>query len=65
MFVFQTYDARIGAACRELGTNKFELREVIKDLNIGINSQIVQNLAIWEPRSFKVSIFLGTLRKNM
>lgn len=47
------WDTRIGAACTELGTTYSDMKVVMEDSNIALNRIILQNLAIWEPRSFR------------
>lgn len=49
----ELYDTRITAACTELGTQYTDMKSVLDNTNIALDRGILQNLAIWEPRSFR------------
>ena len=51
----QLYVDRIDAACVEHGTSFEEMKTVFNDAGIGLTRRVTQDLAIWEPRTFRVS----------
>lgn len=47
------WDTRLTAGCLELGTNYTNMKSVMDDVGIAIDRKTLQNMAIWEPRSFR------------
>lgn len=58
MKVRQLFTARLDAACSEhnLPNHKI-LTEALAQTNVALNRQTLQSLAIYEPRTFEVSLF--------
>jgi len=47
------WTTRLGAACSELDTNWNAVKNTMDDTGIALDRKSLQNLAIWEPRSFR------------
>lgn len=47
------WDTRINAGCQELGVNYTQMRTVMDDIGVALDRKVLQNMAIWEPRSFR------------
>ena len=52
-YVNQLRQARIDAACAELNTDYHSLSSNLIKCNINLGNSVLQDLAIWEPRTFK------------
>nr|XP_053626389.1 50S ribosomal protein L20-like [Cherax quadricarinatus] len=50
------WDTRLTAGCLELGTNYTNMKSVMDDVGIAIDRKTLQNMAIWEPRSFRIQM---------
>ncbi|KAG0711213.1 39S ribosomal protein L20, mitochondrial [Chionoecetes opilio] len=59
------WDTRISAACTDLGTRYSDMKVVMDDSNIHLNRVILQNLAIWEPRSFRALALLTKAKQEV
>jgi len=46
-------DLRIEAGAKDLHYDPFYMRDTLARLHIGLNTKVLANLAIWEPRSFR------------
>ncbi len=55
---------RIEAGANELNYNAFHLRESLERMHIGLNTKVLANLAIWEPRSFRSIIGLASFKTS-
>lgn len=53
--IVQMWTTRITGGCEELGITFDTLRKGLTNSNILLNRKSLADLAIWEPRSFKVS----------
>ncbi|XP_045612592.1 large ribosomal subunit protein bL20 [Procambarus clarkii] len=49
----QLWDTRLTAGCLELGTNYTNMKVVMDDVGVALDRKVLQNMAIWEPRSFR------------
>ncbi|CAL4144993.1 unnamed protein product [Meganyctiphanes norvegica] len=49
----QLWNTRLEAASTELGTNWNSVKNTIDETGIALDRKSLQNLAIWEPRSFR------------
>ncbi|XP_076032237.1 mitochondrial ribosomal protein L20 [Oratosquilla oratoria] len=47
------WETRIDGACRELGTSFSSMQGVLNEADIMLDRKTLQNLAVWEPRTFK------------
>ncbi|XP_042877644.1 39S ribosomal protein L20, mitochondrial-like [Penaeus japonicus] len=47
------WKTRITGGCEELGTSYNSMKYTLNDVGIGIDQKILQNMAIWEPRTFR------------
>jgi large subunit ribosomal protein L20 len=52
---FQLWQQRISAGCRELGSSYEVLVRGMARCQIALDKKTLANLAIWEPRTFKVT----------
>ena len=46
-------DLRIEAGAKDLHYDPFYMRDTLARLHIGLNTKVLANLAIWEPRTFR------------
>jgi len=47
------WETRLAGGCQELGTNFPNMKMVMNDVGIGLDRKILQNMAVFEPRSFR------------
>ncbi|XP_063865137.1 large ribosomal subunit protein bL20m-like isoform X2 [Scylla paramamosain] len=63
--VRELWTTRISAACTELGTKYPDMKIMMDDSSIALNRNMLQNLAIWEPRSFRALALLTKSRQEV
>nr|CAG4643598.1 EOG090X0H9C [Ilyocryptus agilis] len=49
----ELWEQRISAGCKELGSSYEVLARGLARCHIALNRQVISNLAVWEPRTFK------------
>ncbi|KAK7074344.1 hypothetical protein SK128_004578 [Halocaridina rubra] len=52
------WNTRINAGCEEFGLNFDRMKIVLDDTGVALDRKVLQNLAIWEPRSFRALAML-------
>merc|ERR1712018_372511 len=58
-------DLRIEAGAKDLHYDPFYMRDTLARLHIGLNTKVLANLAIWEPRSFRSIVGLCAHKESM
>ncbi|KAG7166006.1 50S ribosomal protein L20-like [Homarus americanus] len=59
----ELWDTRINAGCFELGTKYSDMKAVMNDTGIALDRKILQNMAVWEPRSFRALASLTKVKQ--
>lgn len=54
----ELWDTRLSAGCQELGTSYTDMKSVLNEAGIALDRKTMQNMAIWEPRSFRALALL-------
>ncbi|KAK3860087.1 hypothetical protein Pcinc_033840 [Petrolisthes cinctipes] len=58
------WEGRINASCQELGTTYNDMYATMDQAGVALDRKILQNLAIWEPRSFRALALLTKAKQE-
>ncbi|XP_064092667.1 large ribosomal subunit protein bL20m-like [Macrobrachium nipponense] len=47
------WETRINAGCQEFGVDFSQMHSVLDNAGVALDRKIIQNMAVWEPRSFR------------
>ncbi|XP_045112712.1 39S ribosomal protein L20, mitochondrial-like isoform X2 [Portunus trituberculatus] len=61
----ELWTTRISAGCTELGTKYPDMKLMMDESSIALDRNMLQNLAIWEPRSFRALALLTKSRQEV
>lgn len=57
-------ETRIQAASAENGYNSYYMREALARTHIHLNTKVLANMAIWEPRTFRAIAAISAFKEN-